>query len=248
MNPEQLAQNNVKLAYWMASRFARQYGVDDKEAEAQALAGLTAAANAYDPARGAKFSSVAGPYIRNALRRLVKPIQGQRLGRVDLDASFGDEEGGEDASMHDVVAGGGPSTDTEREDVFDKVQQELAALPDDERQLVSRWIAGETYRDIADDAGVSFVQVGNIIRKAIGKLKTQLAGKGITGMDALATEALVKKLMGRMVAESRLEVGRTSPPARVGMPTVPEMERDRIARIKRRRKLQRLTGDTREPR
>lgn len=244
-SPEQLAQDNMKLAYWMASRFASQYRVDPEEAERQALAALTAAANAYDPNRGTKFSSVAGPYIRNALRRLVKPIQGQKLGRVDLDSPFGDDEGGDDTA-HDVVAGTGPDVSVEREEVFDKVQQELASLPPEERELLSRWIAGETYRDIADDAGVSFVQVGNIIRKALVKLKSQLAGKGITGMDALATEALVKKLMGRMVVEGRLNLGPKRPVT--GMPTASEMEKSRIARIKRRRKLQSLTGDTKEPR
>jgi RNA polymerase sigma factor (sigma-70 family) len=191
-SPEQLAADNMKLAYWMANRFASQYGVDPQEAEAQALAALTAAANAYDPSRGTKFSSAAGAYIRNALRRLVKPTQGQRLGRVDLDAPFGEED--DDASMHDVVLGSGPDVDVEREDVFSKVQQELASLPSEERELLSRWIAGETYRDIAADSDVSFVQVGNVIRKALAKLKGQLAGKGITGMEALAAESLIRRL------------------------------------------------------
>lgn len=203
-DPERLAADNMRLAHWMAYRFANQYGVDPEEADNQAQAALTAAANAYDPSRGTKFSSTAAAYIRNSLRRLVKPLQGQRLGRVDLDTSFGDEEGGDDATMHDVIGQGGSNIEIEREDIFIKLRQELNTLPSEERELLSRWIAGETYRDIAVDSNVSFVQVGNIIRRALAKLKAKLVDKGITGADVLTAESSVKWLMARMLVEAKL--------------------------------------------
>jgi DNA-directed RNA polymerase specialized sigma24 family protein len=40
--------------------------------------------------------------------------------------------------------------------------------------MVERWLNGETYREIAQDVGVSFVYVGKIVTRELERLRQRL--------------------------------------------------------------------------
>lgn len=179
---EELFNDNVKLAYWMAGQYARSHpSVDAEDANQEALAALANAARMFDRTRGGKFSGYAGAAISNTLGKMGwrKRIRGTPLGRVDLDAPLGDEEGG-DEDMHSMVADQSEDPAQKYARAHDdaalrnQVRSEVANLGKREREMLTAWIAGQTYREIAVDHGVSFVYVGKIIQNALAKLRAKI--------------------------------------------------------------------------
>jgi len=177
---EQLITQNVGLAYKAANTYARQYGADQDDAEQTAMTGLVKAAMAFDPDRGVKFSSVAYRYIDTELKHMVAPQvvahkhskKGWRLGRVDLDAPFGDEE--EDA-VHDIVGALDPShQEVVDKDTYALMNQEIEKLDPRAQSIVKLWSQGMTYRDIAKQLGISHMYVGNLLKQSLEKLRSVL--------------------------------------------------------------------------
>jgi len=173
---EDLVEKNIKLAYWLASRLGPRYHLEPEEAERQAILGLVKAANAYDPEVSSNFGALASSYILNALRRIAKPIEGEFLQRVDLDAPISGEE--EDGSTgHDIV--GQEPDEPENLGLGEMIQMGLQTLPEKERRILEQWLSGKTYREIAVVEKISFVYVGKIVTRALQVLRRWLSAHGV---------------------------------------------------------------------
>lgn len=175
---EALINKNLKLAYWYANRYANQWNLDPDDAAQEAIQALVKAAMSFDPEKKKDFAPLASRYIENALRHMASPQvvaykagkKGRRLGRVDLDAPFGEE--GEDVA-HDIVG----SEDPEHQAVIDKdtydlMRSEIEKLSDREQKIIELWSKGQNYRDIAKVMGISHMHVGNLLKKALDRLRS----------------------------------------------------------------------------
>lgn len=173
---EDLVEKNIKLAYWLASRLGPRYHLEPEEAEQQAILGLVKAANAFDPEVSSNFGALASSYILNAMRRIAKPIEGEFLQRVDLDAPIGDEEEG-GTTAHDII--GQEPEEPQNLGLGEMIQLGLQTLPERDRRMTQMWISGKNYREIAAIEKVSFVYVGKIVTRSMQILRRWLANRGI---------------------------------------------------------------------
>ena len=177
LSVDELVTQNERLAHWMAHRFsARHPYLEADDIDQEAMLALFKAASTYDSAKG-QFAGYASRCISNQLGKMSwkKRVQGPALSRVDLDATAGDDEGEEEA--HTMVADPNAKTPAEllvKRGLNQQVKSEVANLDPREREIVTRYIAGEGYREIAADMGISFVYVGKIYKAALEKLRQKL--------------------------------------------------------------------------
>jgi DNA-directed RNA polymerase specialized sigma24 family protein len=170
--------------------------------------GLVKAANTYAPSKG-KFSSWAAPIIRNFLGHLNFHQGVQRDHEVvSLDAPIGgDGEGSDDATMADRIGG---SVDPEigrgmsQSTAAQIVDDELANIPEPKRSMVRRWMAGESYRDLQADYGMSFTMIMHHVKGELSKIKQSLAAKGILSMSDIWPESLETDSNGKFIYECLL--------------------------------------------
>lgn len=198
---EDLVNSHIGLAKSMAYKFASMYRLDPDDAEQTAMVGLVKAARDFDVGRGKPFKSAAAMYIKNELRHLARwpkhKTQGD-LTRVGIDDPFGEED---DATGHDVIGAADPSlSGVEMRDIHAVVQQEIAKLPKDRRELLLRWLSGESYRDIAQDYGKSFVYVGKLIQQEVTALRAKLADMGV---DSPFVESVFATIAMNFIMEGR---------------------------------------------
>jgi len=173
---EALVEKNIKLAYWLASRLGPRYHLEPEEAEQQAIMALVKAANAFDPEVSDNFGALASSYILNAMRRIAKPIKGEFLQRVDLDAPVGSEDV-EGATGHDIY--GEEPEEPENLGLGEMIQLGLQTLPERDRRVLQMWLSGKTYREIAPIEKMSHMGVGKIVVRALQQLRKWLADHGV---------------------------------------------------------------------
>lgn len=181
---DQLVLNNVKLAYYLAHRYGRSYDLEPQEAEQEAIAGLVKAANQYDPEIGQNFSSYASRTIINSLRHIHRYQQGKiKYNRVDLDSERPNpsNHGGDESDYHDIIGHEDPGfSRIGGEENMQQIQAELSSIQEPTQEWMRQWLDGKTYREIAVDAGVSFVYVGRKIQQALSTIKDKLKKSELT--------------------------------------------------------------------
>jgi RNA polymerase sigma factor (sigma-70 family) len=200
-----LILNNLGLAYSIAASWQDNVpSTAPEDVRAQAIHGLVKAANEYDATKG-KFSSFAGQIIRNYLGHLKYWQKAKsKVQATVLDAPIGDDEGGDsDATLHDKLPGKSTPADVSTGNAEAKalVRKQMAKLEPKEREILQRWLSGESYRDMQADFGVSFATIGNIAKAALAKVKSGLKSQGISGLDQIWSETLWRR-PGKLVAES----------------------------------------------
>lgn len=77
MQRRNLAEDNIKLAFYMAKRYKCPF-VDQEDIQGAALLGLVKASARYEPVKGIKFSVFACIVIRNEILQLLKREQKHR--------------------------------------------------------------------------------------------------------------------------------------------------------------------------
>jgi RNA polymerase sigma factor (sigma-70 family) len=208
MSPEEvekLITDNIRLAYWFANQWSNIPGVSKEDIESQAIHGLVKAANTYDPAKG-NFAGYASQVIRNYLGHL-HFHQGEKTAMepTSLDAPLGgDDEGGEDASLHDKYGdpkAKGSEMTTARAEATRIINDEIERIPEPDRSMVKRWMNGESYRDMQKDFNLSFMQIRNRVNAAMSNVKTNLAAKGILGLQDIWPESMADDMDGRLIFE-----------------------------------------------
>ncbi len=182
---EKLVTDNVALAYHVANTWMSSAGrnrMSQEDVVSQAIAGLVKAANTWKPG-GAPFGAYARRVIQNWVHHQDWHQDRYAKSQRDvLDAPAGEDE---DSTMHDRVSGGDEAGDTsaERISAKDLVRSAIADLPSPEREMLTDWISGQSYRDLEPKYGVSAMQIGNRVRAGLARLKSALASKGVTDIN-----------------------------------------------------------------
>lgn len=158
-----LIVRNLPLVKREAKRF-RGRGIDRDDLVQIGTLGLMHAVRRYDPSRGFRLSTLAVRLIRNKLIDAVRKESRSRVECVDFDA-FGHPTTC-DPDLHDAPK----RPDLQK--AFDR------CLDDEERQVLALKfgdIREQTYRQIGSLIGRSKQGVGRVHRRAVKKLRRQLA-------------------------------------------------------------------------
>lgn len=198
---EKLILDNIKLAYWFANRYDNVPGVDREDVERQAISGLVKAANMYNPAKGA-FAAYASVAIQKHLAHM--NFHQHKYAHHEP-ASLNAPAGGDDDSGAEVIdtkAGVDDSAElkaarSEAKVLLARLMQELTPR---ERAILTRSLSGESYRDMQKDLGISFVQIGNVARAALLKLKTRLEDYGVSSLPDILPESLQDRGDSRLMS------------------------------------------------
>jgi RNA polymerase sigma factor (sigma-70 family) len=185
---QELVKDNVKLAYFLASRYAGS-GATQTELEdltSVAILQLVKCAAKYDPARGIPFSGYAGTSIRGALQTAkAKVSKNDYLFPASMDEPIGaGDEDDDESSRHDVAGDGknplGPLLSKENAAELRKV---VDTLPEREKAV----LLGLYWDDLPANRlgaklGVSGVYIAKVHANALKLLSKRLAKRGIEPM------------------------------------------------------------------
>jgi RNA polymerase primary sigma factor len=153
---------NQPLAINFASRWGKHYGLDFGEARQVALIELWRAAEAYDPSRGFKFSTLASTYIKHALIKMA----GRRKPMPTVTDVSSDQY-----APRQAVA---PTT-TDVVDVKDFIGLGLTVLTDRERLVIeARFTDGLTLDETGQRVGLTRERIRQIEQKALEKMRAKL--------------------------------------------------------------------------
>lgn len=181
-----LVLHNIRLVASLAQPWLNR-GVDEDDLICEGVVGLQIAANRFDPSLGKRFSTYAGYWINDSLRRAVQkagvvrhPIYRQQEGGDDLvDPSFipagtSGDEGEFDAPDEDA-----PSADEviELNEWRAKIVRGMAKLTPRERRIVQKFYGmgdegPHTGPELAAEEGISNRRVSQIRRRAEEKLRS----------------------------------------------------------------------------
>lgn len=220
---EALINDNMRLAYYYVNKYQDMPGADRDDIERQAVAGLVKAANRYNPNKG-PFTPYAAVAIQKHLAHMkfhqfhqkhheVVSLNAPRHGDSDDDAAeYVDSIVGADLDSAELR--------TAREEARRLLDQLIQELTPRERDILRRSLSGESYRDMQKDLGISFVQVGNLARAALAKLRRRLEDHGVSSIPDILPEHLAEKGDPRLGLLLEFEVAR-----RLAMAGLPECDR-----------------------
>ena len=161
---KKLIEENMNLARFVAHRF-KNTGMEYEDVEAIALYGLSKAAMSYNSGQ-AKFSTYAVPVIRNEIliclrkKRIFTVSFEEKIGERTVEETLGEHCRGIECA----------------EDVL-FLRQALPCLNERERAVIYEIFWNETdQRDIAKKMGCSQPQVSKLRKRAIQKLRAEMAG------------------------------------------------------------------------
>ena len=185
---QELVKDNVKLAYFLASRYAGS-GATQAEIEdltSVAILQLVKCAAKYDPARGIPFSGYAGTSIRGQLQTAkAKVAKNDYLFPASMDEPVGaGDEDDDESSRHDVAGDGknplGPLLSKENAAELRKI---IDTLPEREKAVLNGlyWDDLPASR-LGAKLGVSGVYIAKIHASALKLLSMRLAKRGIEPM------------------------------------------------------------------
>jgi RNA polymerase sigma factor (sigma-70 family) len=178
-----ICEANGGLVAHVAQRYApladRRGDIDLDDLMQSGLIGLIRAAHAYDPERGAKFSTFAVFYIRNEMRRAL----GIQTGKRDPCANAAplhtpanaDDPGG--ATLGDTIAADEGPDRLEAEELREAVRAAVARMKGgvDRDTIEARYWQGMTVEQIADGSGITAGAVHERLRKGYGTLRKDRA-------------------------------------------------------------------------
>lgn len=184
LTPEQqrLVESNTGIAYAVASRWAKRAPdwTDPEELVGEAMTGLCRAAQTWDPAKGAKFSSYAWTWAEQFIRRFLADERGRGVNipehRKDVRVgvagfgSLGLADGGDFAAT--IAAPESRAVPAADADVWATV---YAALPDERwrRVIRLRFVDGWKLDDVGAALGISGERARQIERKALNWLRDE---------------------------------------------------------------------------
>lgn len=171
-------EKNVPLAYYIAGSYLG-LGIDHDEIISCALFGLTKAAAAFNPTRGAKFATFATRCIHNEIRMFLRKWKPKLANEISLfSVAHRDDNDGGDLLLEGVIED--TSADFVEALILEEQRAELRAalnrLSNRERLVISRRYGldgGEGMRqiDIADEIGCTQSYTSRIEKCALGRLK-----------------------------------------------------------------------------
>lgn len=166
-NKERLIEGNMRLALFIAKRFAGK--MDDDDLVGVSMFGLVKAARAFDPNKGVKFNTFASHVIQNeilhALRRQKKTYQD-----ISMQSPVTMKED-QECELGDMIPDKKAERSMENVENAYFIENMSKCLTDRERQAVNAWINGMKQIQISHDMGISQAMVSRIQNKAFRKMK-----------------------------------------------------------------------------
>ena len=161
MTPEELYFQNEPLVRWTIKKYYHDF-IDDEDLTQEGRVGLWRACLAYDEKRGLKFSSVAVPYIRNALRHGYEKLYGRSIGKRKLllnVQSLYEPIGHDDLLLQDIIPG---DTDV----TFLDISEALSRMSDRDREILYLTISGFSRKEIAKKMHISEMTIYRVLQVA----------------------------------------------------------------------------------
>lgn len=161
MTPEELYFQNEPLVRWTIKKYYPDF-IDDEDLIQEGRIGLWRACLAYDEKRELKFSSVAVPYIRNALRNGYEKLYGRSLGKRKLllnVQSLYEPIGHDDLLLRDIIPG---DTDV----TFLDISGALDRMSERDQEILYLTISGFSRKEIAKKMHVSEMTIYRVIQIA----------------------------------------------------------------------------------
>lgn len=209
LTPEQanLVKDNVGLAYYVANKSIKKH----PDAQAVAKLALAKAAKRWDQKSGIQFNHYATATIKKAIIDLANQDNEYRLSTDvnldDTDRSYKEYPQDEDERLEPAKHSVSdeetpkPSHNISKKEAKNLLNKAMSVLTNTENVIVKRIMSGESYRDMAPDLNMSFVNVGNIARKAYTKMKTKLAELGVSNAQDIIPESFSNKLVKEKAAK-----------------------------------------------
>jgi RNA polymerase sigma factor (sigma-70 family) len=164
-----LAETHAGLAYFLAGKFARNYGRDEREeTRCEALLALSYAASRYDPARGVPFENYAALVIKHALADHARRNQKRRA----LFAAPAQDDDPEPADHRHAQAG----DDADRVELAELIRR---TLPPRLAEVLFAVAEGVTLEEIGRRFGVTRERVRQLKEKAAERIRASLAARGL---------------------------------------------------------------------
>ena len=152
MTPEELYLQYEGLVHWTLNKYYPDF-IRDEDLAQEGRIGLWRACLAFDESQRGAFSTLAVPYIRNAISNGYQKLYGRSIDRRcffwnmdSLQQLVGDPE--DQSPLIDIVAG-------ESTIGFLDVSGMLSKMTAREIDILQRWVWGETRDEIAEDLSIS---------------------------------------------------------------------------------------------
>jgi len=177
--PNALFDSNLELASQIGRNFPIP-GLSIEEGIHEARVALWQAASNFDPARG-EFEGFASIVIRNHLRNIFEKAKRNAAEATTLDASTLLANETDTACEKENIPSqeADPLLEAERTDIRKALSQGLNALTASQRELLTRFAAGESYADIGRERGVSAAAVRQMAQRALDNMRPDLESKSI---------------------------------------------------------------------
>ena len=162
MTPEELYSLNEPLVWWTIKKYYPDF-MDDEDLMQEGRIGLWRACLAYSKERGLAFSTLAVPYIRNALRHGYEKLYGRRLGKRRLlwsiQSLYEPVAYDKNLLLQDVIPG-------DADVVFLDISGALEIMSERDREILYLSTGGFSQKEIAERVHVSERTVYRVLQIA----------------------------------------------------------------------------------
>ena len=162
MTPEELYLQNEDLVYWALHKYYPDF-VYNEDLVQEGRIGLWRACLAYNEEKEVVFSTLAVPYIRNALRHGYEKLYGRSLGKRELLRNtislYMPVTYDKDCLLQDILPG-------DMDVGFLDISEALSEMSDRDQQMLNLWAAGYSANEIAKKYEVSRGIVYRVIKVA----------------------------------------------------------------------------------
>lgn len=174
---QQLAEDNVKLAYFFANKWYKKLPkMDIDELKSLALLGLTQAARSFNPEKGYTFATFADRCIGNMIKRHLR--DNKRHFAVDstklyFDAPIKNQHDKENITYYDLLY--------KNDDVFDsvllnEVMRTVEELRPREKLIFEKVVLeGLRQRELTEIVGVQQVHISRLLNKALKQIRLKFS-------------------------------------------------------------------------
>lgn len=146
--------------------FLKNYSLNSLEREdliQEGMIGVFQALQTFDPAKGIRFSTYSSVCIKNRIKNALESLFVHKK-RFD-----------QNSDIENIVSEQTPESVTIALEMTEKLKNNIRRLEDTEKSVLSLYLAGKSYKDMAQELAISTKKVDNILRKIKQKLAVRLS-------------------------------------------------------------------------